>query len=373
MIKVLHYIPGFLYGGIESMYLGWFSHLDKDTVRFDLLIRTQDDDASALVKYRELGGTYYRLPRIQNIIAFRKGVSTFFKQHHDYDILHTISACDPFILSMAKKYGIKRIILHSHTALSDGSMRNKFLALYGCIEKKLYVDWAFACSELAAKWMFGGMTFKDKPVFIIRNAIDCERYVFNEEIRRTMRNQLGLNRKTVIGHIGRLTYPKNQFFLLDIFRSFKNLCANAVLMVVGDGPDDSKLREHAKRLGITNSVLFLGVRSDIPELLQAMDLFLLPSRYEGLPVTEIEAQAAGLPCLVSDKITKESEVTDLVCRLSIEQSPEEWSKKMVTLLCKNKRFSPIQSLKDGGFDIHTETQRLTALYAAVLDDRKETL
>lgn len=370
MIKVLHYIPGFLYGGIENMYLGWYSNINKDEIEFDLLLRTQDDDAVALKKYRAMGGKYYRLPRIQNIWEFRKGVVDFFKAHHDYDILHTIG-CDPFILSTARKYGTKKVILHSHTSsLDENGIKEKIERLYTEINKICYVDRAFACSELAADWLFGGLSFKGRPVTIIRNAIDCERYDFNRERRNILRTALEVDGKIVIGHVGRLTYQKNQFYLLDIFSCFKKKCSNAILLLIGDGPDENELKKYADCLGISESVRFLGVRDDIPDIMQAMDLFLLPSRYEGLPLTEIEAQAAGLPCLVSDQITQESEVTDLVSRLSTDMNPEVWAERMMKMIAETVRKSCLCEIKDGGFDIYTETQRLTDLYMEILSGKE---
>ena len=175
MIKVLHYIPGFLYGGIESLYLEWYKRLDHSSVEFELLLRTQDDDSIALKQYRELNGKYYRLPEEKNIFNYIIKVNQFFKYHHDYDIIHATIA-DSVVLSAAKKYGIKTIV-HSHTSqpINDTFFKKMFFSIDFYISKCFFIDYAFACSKLAAQYMFGELVFKNKKVVLIHNAIEINK------------------------------------------------------------------------------------------------------------------------------------------------------------------------------------------------------
>ena len=368
MIKVLHYIPGFLYGGIESLYLEWYKRLDHSSVEFELLLRTQDDSI-ALKQYRELNGKYYRLPEVKNITNYIIKVNQFFKYHHDYDIIHATIA-DSIVLSAAKRYGIKTIV-HSHTSkpINDNILKRIYFSIDFFISEKFFIDYAFACSKLASQYMFGGLVFKNKKVVLIHNAIDINNYKYDSKVREEKRKEFDLQNNYCIGHVGRMTYPKNQFFLLDIFKDVLKGKHDSVLLMVGDGPDEAALKKYAQDIGISESVRFLGNRDDVKDLIQAMDLFLLPSRYEGLPVTLIEAQAAGLPCVISDVITEESYITDLIYRKSLNDSTSSWAETICSLVnVERKDMSSQISAK--GFDMDVEAQKLVRIYKKICN-RKE--
>ena len=371
MIRVLHYIPGFLYGGIESMFLSWYKNIDQSKVQFELLLITQDDDALAIIEYRKLAGVYYRLPpfRPQTYYAFRKELERFFRAHHDYDILH-VHGETPFVIATAKKYGIPKVIVHSHTSSSDSGikvyLKTWLYSLETIPSRNRYVDRAFACSDLAAKWMFGALTFKGKPVEIIHNAIDTEKYDFDKTVRARVRQELHANERFVVGHVGRLTPQKNQFFMLEIVRDYLEINPNTVLWIVGDGGDESALKQYAVELGIINKVSFLGVRGDVSELFQGMDCFLLPSRYEGLGIVLIEAQTSGLPCLISDVIPEQADLTDVINRMPLAESTEKWAEKLEDLRKKSFRQSHRDEIIKKGFDVATETEKLVRLYQNTL-------
>lgn len=369
MIRVLHYIPGFLYGGIESMFLSWYRNIDHSKIQFDLLLRTQDDEAASLVEYRRIGGVYYRLAplSLKEIGKFKKSVDNFFKDHHDYDILHAHEA-DPFVMSSAKRHGVKKIIIHSHTTSCGNGLKERIRYYDEKLSMKLYADYAFACSELAANWKFGGLKFKNTDVTIVHNAVIADRYDYNMPARKGIRDNLELGNKFAIVHIGRMSYPKNQFFLLDIFAECLKKDENVVLIMIGDGPDKAALEEYAISKNIIEKILFLGVRNDVDCLLQGMDCFLLPSRYEGLPVTLIEAQAAGLPCVISDVITKEADITDVVHRLSIEESPECWAHQIEEIRNSFVRKSTKDKIVQNGFDVKNEVISLMEKYQEITEE-----
>lgn len=366
MLKVLHYIPGFLYGGIESMYLSWYRNINYEKVTFDLLLRTQDEQAPALKQYRALGGSYYRLAPISNIFSFKKSVELFFKEHHDYDILHAHEA-DPFVLRSAKEHGIPCVVIHSHSSNLAQGVKERLRFYDEKLTITLYADYAFACSELAAKWKFGGMRFHHHPVTLIHNAIPAELYDFTQGKRDAVRSALGLGEEYVIGHVGRMTYPKNQIYLLDIFNEVLSRQENSTLLMIGDGPNEAELRKYARDLGIEKKVRFLGARSDVPALLQGIDAFLLPSRYEGLPVTLIEAQASGLPCFISDVISPEAAITDLVYRLSIHDNASVWAVRMLEVNKTLHRTSTKNQIISNGYDIQSEVNKLVEKYYAIAE------
>ncbi len=367
MLKILHYIPGFLYGGIETMFLAWHRCVENKNVQFELLIRTQDDDATALKEYRDQNGEYYRLPTFsaKRVFEFKKQVDQFFETHNDYDILHAHEV-DPFILSSAKKHGIKKIIVHSHTTSYGNGVKSKIRFWNEQIDIKRYADFAFACSKKAALWKFGSMTFKNNPVSIIHNAISTEKYDYNEQKRNSKRNEMNFKNKFVIGNIGRLTDAKNQFFLLDIFSEYLKLNKNTELLFIGDGPDEKELKEKAKNKGILEKIRFLGARNDVNELLQAMDCFVLPSKWEGLPVTLMEAQASGVACVISDIVTEEADITNNVTRISLNQSVDFWAKKLENIRRNFVRESTRIQIIDNGFDVSKEVLYLITKYKKIV-------
>lgn len=368
LIRILHYIPGFLYGGIESIFLDWYKNIDKNQFTFELLLRTQDDDASALKEYKSLGGKYYRLTTISNLLAFKKNVKDFFEKHCNYDILH-VHDTDPFVMKYAKKYGIKKIILHSHTSNPHFSFKQQVKFVNEKLSKNLYADYAFACSKKAALWKFKHLVHKNNPVIIFHNAIDSKKYEFNDYIRKVTRCDLNVNNKFLIGHVGRLTYQKNQFYLLEIFKKIIEINQDSILIILGDGPDEKGLKLYAKKLDLEKKVIFFGARDDVADLLQAMDCFLLPSRYEGLPVTLIEAQAAGLPCFISDVVSEEADlIPKLIYRHSITDKPEIWAADIVDKARKTDRTNKRELIIKSGYDIKTEVKKLEQKYKEIINN-----
>lgn len=355
-IRVLQVVTHMERGGLESTLMNYYRHIDRERVQFDFLVHRQER-AAFDDEIESLGGKLYRLPRL---VPWSEGylaaLNHFFDEHPEYKIVHVHQDClSSVILRAAAQHNIPVRIAHSHNANQDKNLKYPIKLWYKRSIPK-YTTNLFACGKDAGDWMFGGA-----PYQIINNAIDATAYSFNPKKRIEMRHQLGLADKLIIGHVGRFNPQKNHLFLLDIFAALLKKEPNAVLLLVGGGEDMLKIQAKAHALGIAEHVRFLGVRSDVADLMQAMDVFVFPSLYEGLGIVLIEAQAAGLPCVVSDTIPREAYLTDLVTAERLSSSTETWADNIL----EKRNFPRIDrraEIAAHGFDITTEAVKLQEFY-----------
>ena len=361
-IRVLQVVTHMDRGGLESMLMNYYRHVDRNKVQFDFLEHRQeraafDDEIEAL------GGKIYRLPRLVPWSkSYLTALNQFFDDHSEYKIVHVHQDClSAIILKAAKNHGIPVRIAHSHSANQDKNLKYPVKLWYKRYIPK-YATNLFACGREAGDWMFGGA-----PYQVLNNAIDAAAYTYNPEKRAKVRKQLVLTDELVVGHVGRFSQPKNHPFLLKIFAALLKKEPNAVLLLVGGGDDMPKIQAKAQELGIAERVRFLGVRSDVADLMQAMNVFVFPSLYEGLPVTMVEAQASGLPCLISDKVPPECVLTKgLVEAIPLSESPNIWAEKILA-----KRGTPRTDrraeIAAHGFDITTEAEKLQEFYISAYE------
>lgn len=356
MVKVLHVVTKMDRGGLETMLMNYYRNIDRDKVQFDFLTHrgergTYDDEIETL------GGMIYRLPRL---VPWNKSylaaLNRFFDEHPEYKIVHVHQDClSSVILKVAKNHNVPVRIAHSHSSSQDKNFKY-LIKLWYRRSIPCYATDLFACGTAAGDWMFGGAAYR-----ILNNGICTTDYVPDTEKRILKRSELGLDNELVIGHVGRFSQPKNHPFLLKIFVALLKKEPNAVLLLVGGGKDMSKIQAKTQKLGIADHVRFLGIRSDVADLMQAMDVFAFPSLYEGLGIVLIEAQASGLPCIVSDKIPIEAYLTDLVFPQKLSSSPEEWADAIL-----EKRNTPrtdhSAEIAAHGFDITTEAVKLQEFY-----------
>ena len=278
---------------------------------------------------------------------------------------------------MAEKAGIKIRIAHSHSTSNPKEWKKNLLKNILRPFSKKYANVYFACSELAGRWLFGNKTFDEGKVTIINNAIDVEKFVYNEDIRKKVRNDLKEKCKLeidddtlVVGHIGRFVKQKNHDFLIDIFNEVHKRKENSVLVLVGQGPLQKEIEEKVNKLGLQDCVLFLGQRNDANELYQAMDVFVLPSLYEGLGMVLIEAQYAGLNCYCSEAVPKEAYLSNLLTKITLTESSSKWAEKIIDGQNKFTRKDMTEELKDSRYDIKKETKKLEKEYFKLLKDKK---
>lgn len=337
-------------GGIETYLMNILRSLDRERIIFDFVTDFPD------IVYKEeilsYGSKIFYIPPKGKKLMKHWGILwRMLKDHPEYkkvyfNVLDAGAAVTMFIPWILHR----NIIVHSHNGATDKLKLHKYCRPL----LNFFADKYVACSKLAASFMFGENK-KDKAL-IIPNAIDIEKYEFNQDIRIKTRRALNIGNEYVICHIGRISEQKNPYGLLRIFQEVCKINSNSLLLYVGSGELEKQIHDYAEQIGVKEKVLFLGKRKDIPELLCASDVFLLPSFYEGLPIVGIEAQASALPCVLSDAISEEIEITDDVIFCSLNQPPEEWAK--IILGCqKRRRISNKESLRESGYSLkeHPET------------------
>ena len=356
-IRILQVVTHMNRGGLETMLMNFYRHIDREKLQFDFLVH-RSERAAYDDEIESLGGRIYRLPRLVPwSSSYLTALNNFFDEHTEYKVIHVHQDClSSVILKVAAQHNIPVRIAHSHCASQDKNLKYPIKLWYKRSIPK-YATNLFACGKDAGDWMFGGA-----PYEIVNNAIDAAAYTCDSEKRAEMRSQLDLTDKFVVGHVGRFSPPKNHMFLIEIFAALLKREPNAVLLLVGGGDDMPKIEAKAQSLGIAEHVRFLGVRSDVADLMQAMDVFVFPSLYEGLPVTMVEAQASGLPCLISDKVPPECILTNgLVDVMPLSASPDTWAEKILEM--RNvPRIDRHAEIAAHGFDITTEAVKLQEFY-----------
>ena len=360
MLRILQAVNIMDRAGLENMLMNYYRHIDRERIQFDFLTH-RDCDGAYDREIRELGGNIYHAPRLypQNLNKYNQFMTSFFYEHPEYRIIHShIDAMSYFVLLTAQKNNVPVRIAHSHSSKLE--LDYKFIIKrYG--RKKLpgVATECCACGKAAGKFMFPKGDFG-----IIRNAIELKKFQYNPEVRDDVRIKLGLNGKFVIGHVGRYCKIKNQLFLLDVFSEIKKIKSESILILVGKGPDEQLIRNKINKLKLEDSVILLIDRSDVDRLYQSFDIFVLPSLFEGVPVVGIEAQANGLPCIVSDKISEEIMITQNIQSMSIKAPAREWANKIVS--CNLERNSnSIQELSYAGYDIESEAKKLQNWYLSL--------
>lgn len=362
MIRVLQVVTILNRGGLETMLMNYYRNIDREKVQFDFLVHREQRGAYE-EEIESMGGKIYRMPPISplNVINYSRQLDFFFHKHPEYKIVHShLDTLSTIVLRKAKKLGIPVKIAHCHAQGAPSDWKTGLRT----ISKKLlvrYPDYFFACSKEAGQWAFG-----NRDVQIIKNAIDAKRYTYDEQKANLLKKSYHLENKFVIGHIGNDTESKNHEFLIDIFSELFRKCPDSHLILVGIGNDNEKMKAKIESLQLQNHVTLLGVRNDVADLLQIMDLFVFPSLYEGLGIVAIEAQAAGMRVFASDKVPHEVDITDLITHLSLNESAEAWAQKILESRGHLKR-NTFQEIVNAGYDIESNAMKLQSFYLDLAD------
>ena len=361
-VRILQIVTNLKVGsGVLSVVLGWHRHLDTSKVQFDYLYF----DTSLISHEEEIlkyGGRCFHLPHpYKHPFQFLYESYKFFKKHK-YKTVHShITHLNLFFFPLAKWFGAENIIQHSHLTVWSNDkingLRNYVMlhTVWPLITRKM------ACSQAAGEAYFG------KNFTVINNGIDIKKFIYNPSMRDVKRKELGLENNFVICNIGRFSHQKNHVFLVDVFKEIVSRDASARLALIGVGPTEDKIKEQVNSQNLQDKVLFLGVRKDIADLLQAVDVLCMPSLYEGLPVVGVEGQAAGVPGVFADTITPEILLLPSSRMLSLKDSPAIWADTVLSLK-KQLRSSGENFLAAKGFDIHQTAKQIQDLYFTLVPD-----
>ena len=351
------------------MIMELYRNIDRTKVQFDFIVDKKNEMFFA-DEIEKLGGKIYIMNsyKLYNHFLYCYKLKRFFKEHPEYEIIHChLKSIASIVLRIAKKFGLLTIC-HSHSTTNGTGAKAIIKSL---LQKKIinYSDYLFACSENSAKWVYGEEVLKSDKCFIINNAIDSTKYIYNSEIRKRIRHELHIDNSIVIGQVGRIDNVKNHIYSLNILKKCLELDENYILMIVGDGILYNLIQNKIVDMQLENNVIMLGNRSDVNDLMQAMDVFIMPSLSEGLPLALIEAQAASLPCIISNKIS--AGILDIQ-NVSIHdidaENYEDWVKAISHSL-KHKRIDNSKLIESNNFDIKHNATWIENFYFEIIKNK----
>ena len=358
MARVLHIFGGLGTGGTERLIMNWYRHIDRSKVQFDFLVRSTEKHYEEEIL--AMGGRIFYTPSFPRHFRRNYIETKRILERKEWDVIHVHGNAAMYMLplKLAKTLGYPCRIMHSHSVKAKKEAFS-LVHKYNRTKMKRYTTHRLACSKAAGEWMFGDELFQ-----VIPNAICMEDYRFDPQARQEIRKEYALKDRFVLGHVGRFASPKNHMFLLEVFKAVLSRKEGSVLLLVGEGELEKEIRAKAETLGISEAVRFVQGRSDIGALMSAMDLFVLPSLYEGLGIVLIEAQVSGLPCIVSkEAYHEEVEIFPTLSKLSLNEGAETWAEQIVQASGR----LPQRRLEDSvlaatGYDMKTEIKYLEKLY-----------
>lgn len=372
-IRILQVVHRMRLGGIQALVMGVYRNIDRSQMQFDFAVRSQQEEYYDR-EIQSLGGRIFRLPwRSKNPFSpwvYRRELNKVLKEEGAFAAVHShVNYYSGLVIPVAQRAGVPVRIAHSHSTAFD-RYNPLIVLIWETLMRKAILRSAthlLACNTCAAEWLYGQDWERDQRVSIVHNAIDIRPFENPPEDRHIIRKRLGIPAKgTLLGHVGRFDTHKNHFFLIKIMKEFLNLQPDAQLLLIGEGELYSAVQAEVSTLGLGDKVHFLGVRNDVPDLLQAMDLFLLPSLFEGLPLVLVEAQAAGLPCLVSDTVPYEADLDlGLIKYESLKRSPRVWARRIQQVLSTSPVAWELRkaALLREGHDISCLVSRLVNIYS----------
>lgn len=363
--RIAQVIGKWVGGGVEAVVMNYYRHIDKSKIQFDFIC----DEDSTNIPYEEienLGGRVILVPPYQKIFKYLNRMTKIFKENK-YKVVHSnINALSIFPLFCAKRTKVPIRIAHSHSTTNKKEWKKNLIKNILKPFSKLYANRYFCCTEHAGRWLFGNRFFENGNVEIINNAIDVDLFKYDENKRKEKRKELKIEENTmVVGHIGRFVAQKNHMQLLDIFEEIYKRNNNSKLLLIGQGPLQIDVEKKVFEKKLQDNVIFLGQRSDVNELYQAMDIFVLPSLYEGLGMVLIEAQCSGLPCVASTEVPSIAKITDNMSFISLNDKTENWANIITERFNKTIRKSCCKEVQEKGYDIDIQVKKLEEKYLCV--------
>ena len=365
-VKIAHIIGKTENGGVEAVVMNYYRHIDRSKIQYDFIFDYDSSDPILLDEVEALGGGFIIVPPYQNILENQRVLCKFFRRNNYplvYSHLNTLSV---FPLFAAWRMGVKIRVAHNHSTAGKGEFKRNMMKYALRPFAKIFPTHLCACSEYAGRWLFGDKAMDSGRVKVWNNAIETERYAYNEPVRNEMRQSLKLTDKFVVGHAGRFATQKNHSFLVEIFAEIHKRREDSVLLLAGDGPLMESVKEKVSQMGLNDCVIFLGSVQGMERYYQAMDVFILPSLYEGLPVVGSEVQVSGLPFLCADTVTPETKFCDNLRFMSLNKSAGEWADEALKISDGHVRRDMSSYAREAGFDIKIQAAKMSDWYCQLL-------
>lgn len=365
--RILQVVGRMNRGGAESLLMELFRNIDRNEIMFDFMVHTEEECAYD-EEIQRLGGRIYHVPRFTgvNFIPYVKAWKLFFNEHDEYKIVHGhIGSSAAIYLAIAKNNGCYTIA-HSHNTTSKYEKGFKSI-IYQCFSypTRYIADYFFGCSKEAGLDRYGKKKCNSNNFSVLHNGIDVSKFAFNKDIREKLRMSYHLDNRFIVGVAGRITEQKNPFFIIEIFHEIKKLNKNAFLLWCGDGELRGGIEQKIKEYRLENDIELVGAVSNVNEFMQAFDIFLFPSLWEGLSISLIEAQTASLPCFISDVLSQEGDLTNLIHRISLKKSANEWA-KIILSESNSDRCNQSDIIKKNSYDIDSSVNMIRNFYLDVL-------
>lgn len=369
MVKILHIVHALSRGGgLSNFIMNYYRNINREKIQFDF-IYFKEVESDFKDEILSLGGKFYKFTQPGLNPAYKKEAKTFFENHNgEYNAIHChVLFAAAVYSSIAQKYGVRHIISHSHSTQYGVGIIRRLRNRYFIKKAARNADIRMACSIAAAEFMYGSEYVRAGKVNVINNAIDCKKYVFDDEVRCEMRSRLGVENRFVLGHVGGFVPIKNHDFLIDVFHEVCKLNPDACLLLAGgEGTAQSSTLSQIKAkvddLALSDKVKFLGIRSDIEKIMMAMDVFVFPSLFEGFGLVAVEAQSSGLPCIVSDAVPEDTRCTDKIKYLPLSDDSKVWAREIVDLPISDRYVNPDELSK---YNTDVQVKRLEEIYLSM--------
>lgn len=360
MIRVLQVFGRMDRGGAEAMIMELYRNIDRTKIQFDFAVHTTErcsyDD-----EIISLGGRIYSIPAFtaKNMLTYKKAWKQLLSQHEEWRIVHGhVRSTASIYLKIARTYGMYTIA-HSHS-ISSGKGLKSFVKSF--LQNRIKADYYFACSQAAGEWLFGNKIVRSNNYIVLPNAIDVSKFAYDRVVRKKVRDEMKIDDYYVVGHVGSFYDVKNHSFLIDVFQNIVDNNSKAKLLLVGDGYLLDDIKSLVNKKGLSDNVIFTGTRNDVDRLMQAMDVFVFPSKFEGFGIVAIEAQTTGLPTIISNRVPEESIlIPDLVTIKNLDETASQWAN---CILSKNSELRKDYSneVKEKGYDIKTTSKWIEEFY-----------
>lgn len=365
-VRIAHIIGKLRNGGVESVVMNYYRNIDRTKIQYDFIIDSDSSNPVLQDEIESLGGKIITIPPYQKPVSYHKALYKLFTENNYplvYSHLNTLSI---FPLFAAWRAGIPIRVAHNHSTAGKGEFKRNMMKYTLRPFAKVFPTHLCACSEYAGRWLFGKRAMDSGRVRVWPNAIDTERFAYNESVRNETRKYLKLTDKFIVGHAGRFMTQKNHDFLVDIFAEIHKRRNDSVLLLAGDGPLMDSVKEKVSRLGLNDCVVFPGSVHDMERYYQAMDVFIFPSLYEGLGIVAVEAQTSGLPVIASTELPIEAKICDNFHFFPLKKSASEWAEEALKISDGHVRKDMSSYARNAGYDVKTQAAKLSEWYCNIL-------